>query len=105
MTYWHGGKRPPDGVLRPQALARYGGPGDGWVYVTTDRGLAMTYAATLPGSWVMEVLPVGEVEVDPDSILGTSFRCREARVVRSYTVPNVERAARQASVRRVMRWD
>jgi hypothetical protein len=78
---------------------RSGFAGDGYVYVTTDRDLAATYASTLPGSWLMQVEPVGSVEDDPESMLdGVSFRCKSAVVVRSFTISNTERAARSASV-------
>lgn len=100
VAYWHGGIRPKDGALTPQPMARCGEPGDGYVYITTDRDLAATYAATLPGSWVMEVEPVGEVEPDPGSILTTSFRCGSARVVRSYSISNAEREQRARMVGR-----
>lgn len=94
-VYWHGGRRPVDGKLTPQPLMRSGRPGDGWVYITTNRDLAATYAATLPGSWLMQVDPVGEVEPDPESMLsGVSFRCREAVVLRSYTLSRAERDER-----------
>jgi len=98
MTFWHGGRFPIDGILRPQPMMRAGVPGDGFVYVTTERDLAATYAATLPGSWVMQVQPVGPVEPDPDSMLGTSFRCREAVVLRRYSLSKAERSARAATV-------
>lgn len=101
--YWHGGKFPTDGVLTPQDQMRDGGEGDGYVYVTTERNLAATYAATLPGSWVMEVEPVGEVEADPQSILTTSFRCRSAVVLRRYTISNREREARSRVVNQIGR--
>lgn len=100
IKYWHGGIRPKNGALTPQPMARSGAPGDGYVYITTDRDLAATYAATLPGSWVMEVQPVGEVERDPGSVLTTSFRCRSARVLRSYSISNAEREQRARAVRR-----
>lgn len=93
VRFWHGGRFPADGILLPQPVMRSGAPGDGWVYVTTERHLALTYAATLPGSWLMEVDPVGELEPDPDSILGTSFRCGSAKVLRRFTVSNAERDA------------
>lgn len=96
--YWHGGRCPTGGTLKPQPAMRSGRESDGYVYVTTERDLAATYAATLPGSWVMEVEPVGEIEIDPESILTTSFRCREARVLRRYSLSNKERAARSRAV-------
>ena len=95
QKFWHGGRYPQSGVLTPQPLMRSGREGDGFVYVTTERDLAATYAATLPGSWLMEVEPVGDIEIDPESILGTSFRCREARVLRRYDLPRAEREARR----------
>lgn len=96
--YWHGGRYPADGILTPQPAMRDGRPGDGFVYVTTERDLAATYAATLPGSWVMEVEPIGDLERDPESILDTSFRCREARVIRRYSISRTERAIRAHTV-------
>lgn len=80
---------------------RSGAAGDEWVYITTDRGLAATYASTMPGSWVMQVEPIGAVEPDPGSILGTSYRCRSARVVKSWSLSRVERASRAMVVRQV----
>lgn len=85
-------------MLEPQPVMRSGRPGDGFVYVTTDRDLAATYAATLPGSWVMEVQPVGEVEPDPESMLDYSFRCRAAVVLRRYSLSRDERATRANAV-------
>jgi hypothetical protein len=101
MTWWHGGRYPADGILTPQETSRSGDDGDGFVYITTDRGLAATYAATLTGSWLMEVEPVGDVEPDPDSLLGTSFRCREAKVLRRYDLPRQEREERRRTVERL----
>lgn len=98
-TYWHGGSYPSGGVLTPQPVMRSGANSDGWVYITTERDLAATYAATLPGSWVMEVEPIGAVEPDPGSILHTSWRCRSARVVRRYSLSNRERATRSLFAR------
>lgn len=92
VRYWHGGRYPAGGVLLPQPLMRSGARGDGWVYVTTERSLALTYAATLPGSWLMEVQPTGSLEVDPESMTDYSFRCRSAMVLRRFTVSNAERA-------------
>lgn len=103
MKYWHGGMYPADGQLAPQETMRAGVPSDGYVYITTDPGLAATYAATLPGSWLMQVEPLGPVEPDPESILGTSFRCRAAVVVRRYTLSRAERAERANAVRLFLR--
>lgn len=101
-TYWHGGRYPANGILEPQAEMRSGRDGDGFVYVTTERDLAATYAATLPGSWIMQVEPIGELETAPESILGTSFRCRSAKVIRRYTLSNAERAKRDLTVARIL---
>lgn len=100
-TFWHGGRYPKDGILTPQAVMRSGYPGDGFVYITTDRSLAMTYAATLRGSWVMEVEPLGEIEADPESGLETSFRCTSARVLRRYDLPRADRERLQAVMARL----
>lgn len=104
-TYWHGGRRPHNAphlgverLLLPQEAARCGGDGDGWVYITTNRDLAATYASTLPGSWLMQVEPLGSVETDPGSMLPYSFRCRSARILRSYRISNAERATRARAV-------
>lgn len=98
MTYWHGGRYPSGGILLPQPTMRSGAPGTGFVYITTNRDLAATYASTLPGSWLMQVEPIGDVEPDPDSMLDYSFRCREARVLRRYTISNAERSTRSRAV-------
>lgn len=101
MPFWHGGRYPADGTLTPQPTMRSGEQGDGYVYVTTDRSLAVMYAATLTGSWLMEVEPEGEVEPDPGSMLDTSFRCRSARVLRRYDLPRAEREACLAVMARI----
>lgn len=100
-TYWHGGRYPSGGVLTPQPVMRSGNPGDGFVYVTTNRDLAATYAATLPGSWLMQVEPEGAVEADPESILDYSFRCPSAKVIRRFTISNAERDERMAVMGRI----
>lgn len=97
-TYWHGGRFPTGGTLTPQQRMRDGNPGDGYVYVTTNRDLAATYAATLPGSWLMQVEPIGDIEPDPHSMLDYSFRCRSARVIRRFTLSQAERVARANAV-------
>ena len=63
----------------------------GWVYVTTDMGVAEAYASRyltadnqhVPGD-LYEVEPVGSVQLDPDYPLfgGVFTRCRQARIVR-----------------------
>jgi len=95
VKWWHGGRFPADGLLLPQPTMRSGRPGDGWVYITTDRDLAATYAATLRGSWLMEVEPIGPIEVDPESRLETSFRCGSARVLRRFTLSRDELTRRR----------
>ncbi|AXH70165.1 ADP-ribosyltransferase [Microbacterium phage Ramiel05] len=95
-TWWHGGRFPADGLLIPQPMMRSGRPGDGWVYITSERDLAATYAATLRGAWLMQVEPVGDIEPDPESRLDTSFRCRSARVLRRYTLSRAELEQRRA---------
>lgn len=97
--YWHGGRVPKDGTLTPQPLMRSGRAGDGYVYITTERDLAATYAATMPGSWLMQVEPIGPVEPDPESMLATSFRCAAATVLRRYTLSNAERSQRLTTMR------
>ena len=101
MTYWHGGRYPKGGLLTPQPSMRSGREGDGFVYVTTEPDLAATYAATLPGAWLMQVEPVGDIEPDPESMLATSFRCREARVLRRFDLPRPELEARRAVMARI----
>lgn len=93
-TYWHGGRYPMGGVLTPQPTMRSGRDGDGYVYITTNRDLAATYAATLPGSWLMQVEPIGAIEDDPESMLDYSFRCPAATVLRRYTISKAERDQR-----------
>ena len=90
MTYWHGGPKIVGTVVRPPAetgVCRSDpeATGDGWVYITPRRHLAMTYAATCHG-WLYEVEPIGEVEQDPGSVLppGASLRCRAATIVRRF---------------------
>lgn len=100
MTWWHGGRYPQSGILAPQPMMRSGRPGDGFVYITTDRDLAATYAATLRGSWLMEVEPLSAVEADPESMLDTSFRCLYAKVLRRYELSRAEREHRRAVMSR-----
>lgn len=101
-TYWHGGALPQDHVLTPQPTRRDGTQGDGWVYITTNRDLAATYAATLPG-YLMEVIPDGPVEADPGSMLSYSLRCRTARVVRVHLLTGRERRKRISAVQEAQR--
>lgn len=51
------------------------------VYVTTAQRAARAFAACLPNGTLYEVLPEGELEVDPDcSPIG--FMCDRAKIVR-----------------------
>ena len=84
--YWHGGGRNPGEWLLPSTETgnERSGPGDGWVYVTPNRALAVNYSASTDSPWVYEVQPLGELEQDPESHLepGQSMRCRKARILR-----------------------
>lgn len=51
-----------------------------------------------PVAGILTPQPMARVEPDPDSFLGTSFRCRSARVLRRYSLSNAERSARAAAV-------
>lgn len=102
VTYWHGGGHVDGDLLVPQPAAstRSGEP-DGWLYITTSRDLAATYAATADGrSWLYEVEPLSDVERDPGSLFDYSLRTRSARIVRRFTISNRERDARRRSVAR-----
>lgn len=53
------------------------------VYVASDREVARAYAALRPNGALYEVVPVGEMEPDPDCMEpGLSWQCRAASVVR-----------------------
>lgn len=94
-TYWHGGGR-IDGtlVLPGEAAGTTRAAGDA-VYVTTERTLAETYAATTggPTAWVYEVEPLGGLEPSPSIIPGptVSYTCDAARIIRRYTISNARR--------------
>lgn len=77
--------------------------GDVGVFVTTERSLAETYAATVDGTaWVYEVEPLGDLEPVPSLVGGPtiSYRCERARIVRRFTLSNARRTALQGAVRR-----
>ena len=53
------------------------------VYVTTDFTAALLFAACYPNGDVYEVMPIGELEHDPDCTEhGYGFQCKEALIVR-----------------------
>lgn len=102
-TYWHGGGRIAGDVVAPSTETGVSRSGDHGVFVTTDRGLAATYASTTDGptAWVYEVEPVGPLEPLEPLVVGAprvSFRCAEARIIRRFTVSNAERAKRRRAV-------
>ena len=101
MKWWHGGPKISGGRIDPQSTAgTRSGESDGWVYVTTNRHLATTYASTVEGSaWVYLVDPDCEPEPDPGSMLSYSFRCRGATIKSRFTVSNKERALLAGAVR------
>jgi hypothetical protein len=102
-TFWHGSSRiVGDWVEAGDVVGTTRAAGDG-VYVTTDRRLAETYAATADGpAWVYEVEPDGPVEPTPSLIGGPtiSYRCARARIVRRYTMSNAQRRRILANLRR-----
>jgi hypothetical protein len=110
--YWHGGPTVRgDMLLPPSATGRCRSDPDdhagGWVYITSTRSLAETYAATCRG-WIYEVEPIGAVENDPGSILrpGQSLRCPAARIVRRFRLSRAD-GERMAAVVRALdgrRW-
>lgn len=101
-TFWHGSNRIDGDYVLPSTETGVSRSGDHGVFVTTDRGLAATYAATSSGSaWVYEVEPLGDLEAIAPLIAGqpqVSFRCERARIVRRFTLSNVEREQRCSAV-------
>lgn len=97
--YYHGGPRGiwPRKILPPEitdapSTAEFGAHGicrRDRVYVTTSYEAAQVFASFCPGGRgaVYEVLPIGELEDDPDcTVPGLSYCCRAARIVRSTDV-------------------
>lgn len=88
MTYWHGGGLIRGDWVEPPSVTgvqqKEGDPG--FVYVTTRRSLAASYAAANPCPWLYEVEPVGGAVQNPGSILpvGVSLMCPRARIVRRF---------------------
>lgn len=106
MTWWHGG--PPiagDELLPPTetGTARSGEVAP-WIFVTSERSLALTYASTCDG-WLYEVDPVG-LEQDPGSMLppGQSMRCQSARIIRRFRPSRMERERALRAVQRAATW-
>lgn len=101
--YWHGGGRIDGDLVLPAELTGQSRSGDVGVHVTTDRGLAETYASTVEGTaWVYEVRPFGPIEPLPSTIPGAplvSYRCERARIIRRYTVSRARRTQLAAAVR------
>lgn len=88
--YYHGGPRGLRTILPPKETGARSYAADlstvcrrDRVYVTTDFGAALLYAACHERGAVYEVRPVGELLPDPDcSLPGLSWECRGATVVR-----------------------
>ena len=101
MTRWyHGGSLIRGDRLDPQPdnLTR-SGESDGWVYITTSRSLAATYASTCEGqAFVHEVRPDHDPEPDPGSMLTYSFRCTGGSILKRLSISNSERALRSSTV-------
>lgn len=99
--YWHGGPRIAGDKVLPPSVTGFTRVthGEPWVFVSTDRDLALNYACTADG-WLYEVEPVGDVEQDPDSMLtpGVSLRCHEAHILRRYRPSRADIAERSALI-------
>lgn len=105
VKFFHGTKRGfrPGGYLFPRAMHR--GPGttapsvgtlpgaENYVHFTTEWLLAWAYAYDAPGNGavkVVEVVPIGEVEHDPEhSIEMNAYRAGSARVVKVHKIPPI----------------
>lgn len=96
VTYWHGGSRIVGDMVLPADETGVSRSGDVGVHVTTDRSLAAIYASTVRGAaWIFEVEPIGEL-TPVESLVGgpvISFRCERARIIRRFTLSNLDRAA------------
>jgi|GEM_PF-4780078 len=97
MTWYHGGPMIKGKRLDPQHDDKTrSGTRDGYVYVTTNRNLAASYAASAEGhAFVHVVDPDHEPEPDPGSSLDYSFRCTGANVICRISVSNRERKRRR----------
>lgn len=105
MSFWHGG--PPNlkanQLILPPCKTGYPCASDygaehvhrrDRVYITTEELAAKMYAAMHPSrrGWVYEVLPVGELEPDPDcNEPGLSYACESAVILRAIPVTQWER--------------
>lgn len=115
MEFWHGGQRglPVGGYVLPpcetgaRATSDYADilPGGhvmraDRVYVTTDRDVAVMYAAMHPsGGAVYHVEPCGALVDDPDcSEVGLSFECRRARIISRSNVSGFTRRKVQTAL-------
>lgn len=101
LIWWHGGTRiAGEWIVPGDEVGTTRAAGDG-VYVTSDRGLAEMYAATVDGpAWVYEVEPVGQLEATPSLVGGPTicYRCPRARIVRRFTLSNARRRKLAAAV-------
>jgi hypothetical protein len=100
-TFWHGGGRIAGDFIEPPEVSGVSRSGDEGVHITTERGLAETYAATVEGpAWIYEVEPLSEPVPVPPLIGGPtiSYRCERARIIRRFTLEN----RRRARLRRVV---
>lgn len=107
MTYWHGGARIDGDYVLPGLDTGRSRSDDAGVFVTTDRSLAETYAATVEGSaWVYEVEPLGDLTPLASLVGGPtiSYRCEQARIIRRFTLSNALRSAYRGAVQSAYRW-
>lgn len=114
VTYWHGGPSGLSEILPPSATGAVSCSDVGLkklrakarrvhrtdrVYVVAQREGALIFAAGHRTASIYEVLPVGELEPDPDCDLpGLSFACASARVVRETPID----ASTLSAVRRAL---
>lgn len=113
-VWWHGGGRihgdivlPPaeTGVSRCLDVEGVESTEVGGVFITTERGLASSYAATTSDPWVYLVLPVGEILQDDLSglPLGQSCFCERARILKRFRLSNVQVAEYRAAYKAMLR--
>lgn len=93
-TYFHGGcgvSKKGEFILPPiitkaRNLSDYGAAGvhrKDRVYVTTEYGAALLYAASVINGRVYVVEPIGQIEDDPDCVKkGLSYQCEKAKVIK-----------------------